>query len=324
MPLCDRGERPALGCSSWSAALSPLRRCTSRGWWLTRGGWLGLGLVLLGAVAGPAQDAAAQAASRQLEVQVNLPYAVQFGFGSYDVGGLAVNVFRVPVPHTFALGPEEDAWRLVLTGSLGYGHASFETRVFGPKVTASENFVFVLPQAELQIPLRRGWTVKPYVAVGLGRTLGGSVQPSGRLDEGFVSLYAAGINNLFEVPVQDFLLSFGTKLAGAGDAMIGQSGSEGYGTFQNGLEVRHPLGVRVKDLVPDVGVSFIHYYFFPSAKFSLPGRGPLEVSNQFEFGGSIGSTKPTTLWIFENPRLGVSYRFGDGLTGVRVHFGFPF
>jgi hypothetical protein len=30
------------------------------------------------------------------------------------------------------------------------------------------------------------------------------------------------------------------------------------------------------------------------------------------------------LWIFENARIGVSYRFGDGLTGVRVNFGFPF
>jgi hypothetical protein len=303
---------------------SCMRRNTSRGWWLECGGWLGLGLVFLGALAGAAQDAAAQMDSRQLEVQVNLSYAVQFEFGSYDVGGLSVNVFRVPVPHTFVLGPEEDAWRLVLTGYLGYGHFSFETRVFGPKITASEDLVFLLPQAELQIPLRRGWTVKPYVAAGLGGTFNASAavegQPGGQLhvDEGVIPLYAAGISNLFEVPVRDFLLSFGTKLAGAGD------GSQGYGTLQNGLEVRHPIGFRVKDLVPDVGVSFVYYYFFPSAKFSLPGKLPLEVSNQFEFGISVGAAKPATLWIFENPRIGVSYRFGDRLTGFRVNFGFPF
>jgi len=318
MQLVDRCERTALEGWCCSATSSALR------WWASRGRWLSLGLVLLGAMAGLAQDTVAQADRRTIEVQVNLPYALQFGLGSYDVGGLAGNVFRVPAPYTFALGPEEDAWRLVLTGSLGYGHLSFETRVLGPKLTASQDFVFVLPQAELQIPLRRWWTVKPYVAAGLGRTFGGSVQPAGHLDEGFVALYAAGISNLFEVPVQDFLLSFGTKLAGAGDALIGQSGSEGYGTLQNGLEVRHPIGWRVKGLMPDVGVSFLHYYFFPSAKFSLPGRGPLEVSNQFEFGVSVGSAKPARLWIFENPRIGVSYRFGDGLTGIRGTFGFPF
>jgi hypothetical protein len=94
----------------------------------------------------------------------------------------------------------------------------------------------------------------------------------------------------------------------------------GFGSY----EVRHPLGVRVKNLVPDVEVSFIHYYFFPSVKFSLPGRSPLEVSNQFEFGVSVGFAGPSKLWIFENSRIGVSYRFGDGLTDVRVNFGFPF
>jgi hypothetical protein len=322
------------GCTSlwrWfgSSAASAWWRCTSQGWWLARSRWLGLGLVWLASLAGPAQDAAAQADSRQLDVQVNIPYAVQFGLGSYDVGGLSVNVFRVPVPHTLALGPEEDAWRLVLTGYPGYGHFSFETRVFGPKITASEDFVFLLPQAELQIPLRPGWTVKPYVAAGLGWAFNGSVaiegQPGGgHVAEGFVSLYAAGVSNLFEVPVQDFLLSFGTKLAGAGAVPIGRSGSEGYGTLQNGLEVRHPLGFRVKGLVPDVGVSFVYHYFFPSAKFSLPGQLPLEVAHQFEFGVSVGAAKPATLWIFENPRIGVSYHFGDGLTGFRVTFGFPF
>jgi hypothetical protein len=79
-----------------------------------------------------------------------------------------------------------------------------------------------------------------------------------------------------------------------------------------------------KSFVPDVGASFIYYCFFPSAKFSLPGQSPLELTNQFEFGVRVGSAVPAKLWILENPRIGVSYRFGDGLTGVRVNFGFPF
>src|SRR6476646_7565598 len=221
---------------------------SARGWGLVRSGWLGLGLYLLGAFAGPAQDAAAQ-----LDVQVNLPYAVQFGFGSYDVGGLSVNVFRVPLQHTFALGPEEDAWRLVLTGYLGYGHFSFESSVFGPKVTASEDFVFALPQAELQIPIRRWWTVKPYVAAGLGRTFNGSAAVEGtqggevHVEEGFDFLYAAGIGNLFEFQLDDFFLSVGNKLAAAGDATMGQSKNThtSFGTLQNGQEVRHPIGFDV-------------------------------------------------------------------------------
>jgi hypothetical protein len=205
MRLSERCGRTSLWRWSCAAAASALWRCTSRGRCFEYCGWLGFGLVLLGSLAGPAEDAGAQEDSRKIEAQVNLPYVLQFGFGSYDVGGLSVYAFQVPVSHTFALGPEEDAWRLVLTGYPGYGHFSFETRVFGPKITASQDFAFVLPQAELQIPLRRGWTVKPYVAAGLGRTFNASAaiegQPGGQLhiDEGFIALYAVGISHLFSV-----------------------------------------------------------------------------------------------------------------------------
>lgn len=63
---------------------------------LTRGGWLGLGLVLLGAAMDPPD-----AVTQQLDVQVNLPYAVQFGFGSYDAGGLSA---RIGVGYCFGDG----------------------------------------------------------------------------------------------------------------------------------------------------------------------------------------------------------------------------
>jgi len=49
-----------------------------------------LGLALLGFVTGSTRSAGAQAGDRPLPVQVNIPYVVQFGFGSYEVGGLSV------------------------------------------------------------------------------------------------------------------------------------------------------------------------------------------------------------------------------------------
>jgi hypothetical protein len=266
--------------------------------------------------------------SRSIQIQVNLPYVVQFGFGSYRIGGLSVGAYELPVTHTFALGSGEDASRLRIAGLLGYSHAAFESHALGPEVAASEGFVFFLPTTELQIPLQPWWTVKPFVSAGLGWILTGSVtiegQPGGHLNSGSVFLYAAGIGNLFEVLAQKFHLSFGTRLEWAGDSPIGQSGSEGYGMLQNGLEVRHQIGFRVGSFVPDVGIFVIHYFFFPSAKFSLPARNPFEVFNQVELGVSVGSAVPATLWILENPRIGASYRFGNGLSGIAVNFGFPF
>jgi hypothetical protein len=93
-----------------------------------------------------------------------------------------------------------------------------------------------LPHAELLIPLGRGWTVKPFVAVGLGRAFNGSRAIEGQsgedLEDRFLSLYAAGISNLFEVKVQDFLLSLGTKLAGAGTSRSDSPVAKAMGRFR--------------------------------------------------------------------------------------------
>jgi hypothetical protein len=57
MTLCERCGRTSLWRWSDAAAALALWRHTSRGWRLGCGGWLGL--VWLGSLAGPAQDAAA-------------------------------------------------------------------------------------------------------------------------------------------------------------------------------------------------------------------------------------------------------------------------
>jgi hypothetical protein len=72
-------------------------------------------------------------------------------------------------------------------------------------------------------------------------------QPGQDLDDRLICLYPAGVSNLFEVRVESFLFSFGTKLAAAIDVPIERSGTEGYGTMQNGVEVRHPHASLLRD-----------------------------------------------------------------------------
>ena len=272
----------------------------------------------------------AQADAQVVEAQVNTPYVVQYGFGSYEVGGLDTTTYRIPIPYTFDLGCEcgPDSWKLQFTGYLGYSHADFETNLLGPKVTASQEYIFMLPQLELLIPLLKGWTLKPYVAAGGGYAFNGHVKQDGgreqKLQDGWDFLYAAGLGSLYVLPLGEFTASYGAKVGWAEAIPVGGGVGQGLGALENGLEVRHPIGIKVNGRELDLGGSFIHYYFFPGAEFSLPGEKPLVVHNQFEFGTSVGFAKPTKLWIFENPYIGVSYRFGDGLEGFRVNFGFPF
>jgi hypothetical protein len=263
-----------------------------------------------------------------IEAQVNVPYVVQFGFGSYSVGGITTNTYRIPLTHTFAPGVEQDDWRLKLTVYLGYTHVDFETPLLGPKLSASQEYAFVLPQVELLIPLQPGWLLKPYVSLGSGYGFNGTIQLEGyrreSLADGFDILYATGVGTLYELELQSFNVSLGSRLGWAGEILVDGGKDQGFGTFQAGLEIRHPLGISLAGKQIDLAGSFIYYYFFPAAEFSMPGERPLKVSNQYEFGATLGMAKPSKVWIFENPQIGASYRFGDGMTGFRLNLGFPF
>ncbi len=285
-------------------------------------------LACLAFLAPPAPLSAAEPPEIRIEAQVNLPYVVQFGFGSYSVGGMTTNTYRIPLSHTFKLGEQQDDWRLKLTAYLGYSHFDFETGLLGPKLSASQEYLFVLPQAELLIPLQPGWQLKPYLSAGSGYGFNGSVRLEGYwsepLDDGFDILYAGGVSTLYELQLQHFDASLGSRLGWAGELPVGGGNGQGFGTFQTGLEVRHPLGISLAGKQFDLAGSFIYYYFFPAAEFTMPGQQRLKVSNQYEFGTTIGMVKPSKLWIFEDLRIGVSYRFGDAMTGFRLNMGFPF
>lgn len=275
-----------------------------------------------------ATESTLRASDLVIEAQVNVPYVVLFGFGTYDVGGLSVDSYRLPISRSFALAAGNDPLRLKLTGYIGYSHADFETFLLGPKLTASQDYIFVLPQAELQIPLLQNWVIKPYLAAGAGCAFNGSSRlaglPEQQVRDGYDFIYSAGVSSLYELDLEGFTLSFGTRMGWAEDVQLGEGQDQGYATIQAGAEVRHPLGITILGHRLDLAGSFIYYYFFPAAQFTIPGRHALELSNQYEFGTTIGFAEPTELWVLDNPRIGMSYRFGDGLTGFRVNLGFPF
>ena len=101
----------------------------------------------------------------------------------------------------------------------------------------------------------------------------------------------------FEFQLQDYFVSVGTRLAGAGDA--GQSVSTNYGTLQNGLEVRRPLGFTVKDVQPDVGVSFILLLFLPVGEVLASRLKATRGLQSVRVRDRRGPPKPITLWILE-------------------------
>lgn len=268
------------------------------------------------------------AAPVKIDAWVNVPYAIQYGFGSYSIGGITTSTYRVPITGCFPVGADEDNLSLKFTGYLGYTHVGFETYLLGPKLEIQQDYVFLLPQLELLIPLESGLVVKPYVALGGGYAFNGQAR-FGTLSvsskDSYDMLYSGGIGVHYERHVDQYLIQMGSKFGWAGEQdYSANSSDQNFGTLQSGLEVRHPSGVRLWGRELDLAGSFIYYRFFPAAEFSMQTEEPLKVENQYEFGLTLGMTKPNKLWFLTDPRIGASYRFGDGMTGFRLNLGFPF
>lgn len=292
----------------------------------TRHLWASLALAIFAAFTVP--EAAAQDKLPGIEAQVNSPFVIQYGFGSYNIGGISSSTYRLPIVHSFALGEGDGDWTLRLTSYLGYNYSSFETNLLGPKLIAEQDYIFVLPQVELLIPLGHGWTLKPYVSAGGGYAFNGSAKLEGyseeSIDDSWDVLYGAGLGILYEQPFASGTFQVGSKVGWAADVSFDGGEDQGYSTVQTGLEVRHPIGLTFWGKKIDLAGSFIHYHFLPAAEFTMITKRPLKISNQYEFGSTIGMAKPGKLWFLTDPRIGVSYRFGDGMDGFRLNLGFPF
>jgi hypothetical protein len=256
------------------------------------------------------------------EVTVNYVYAAQLGIGGYEVGGLDVRVFTLPLSKTFDLdrddtpGDSERPWRLKVRAPINLGVYEFSaTDTDGSTVSDDLKTLAVIPGVEVQIPMAPRWTLKPFVDAGIGRGL----ESDGR----FAYIYTVGAKSVYEHPVGDYTLMLGNGLIYAGNAAFGHD-VEDYSVIETGLGVRRPVGFDISGFEPDLDVYGIYYYYPKALQFPRFREAPLQVKNQVEIAMSVGSAEPFELGPFIDPRIGISYIFGDGLEVLRINFGFPF
>jgi hypothetical protein len=279
------------------------------------------GLAVLAAIVPVA--AHAQLDEDNTEVTVNYVYATQLGIGGYEVGGLNVQVFTLPLSHTFdldrddmLLGDGERAWRLQVSAPVNLGVYEFSaTDTDGSNVSDELNTLSVIPGAELQIPMNRNWTLKPFVNAGLGRGLKSDAQTA--------FIYTVGVRSVVEQPLGDYTLMVGNGLIYAGNKVSGGA-SEDYSVIETGLGIRRATGFEMWGIEPELGLYGIYYYYPKPLEFLRYRQSPLRVRNQFEIAMSLGAAEPFEIGPFVDPRIGLSYIVGDDLEVVRINFGFPF
>jgi len=281
-----------------------------------RAAWVWLVVLSLGPRTVPAATPAPPSPNRT--VNLNYVYAADLGFGGYSLSGLNAEVYTLPLEYTFHDVPR-DGLALRALAPIQVGLYSLDvTDTDGTHYSLRQQSVALLPGLEVEIPVGSHTVVKPFGQFGVGHTF--------HLDSGSPNgyIYLAGVRAITQWQLSGTTISLGNAAIFAGDAPIGSGFSEHYISLQVGTEARRPLGIRIGSLTPDLGVYAVYYNYPVALVFSRFLQPDLRISNQGELGFSVGSATPLRLFGLTDPRIGVGYIFGGGLTVLHVNFGFQF
>jgi hypothetical protein len=272
-------------------------------------------LLLVGLVGWfPGPPARAQVEGNDYGERLNYAFASQLGSGVYDVSGRLVQIYRVPVD--IPVRDTEDrapGIRVSLPVCLGlYDLDPQDVDQTGmPEDVSTVSFV---PGVHLEYPVLRNWSLTPFVELGAAWDTH---------DSGDAYVYTVGVDSLATFQARGLEILLGNHLVYVGEHSPGSEYDEDFVTLETGCELRRPLARSVKGHGLNWGPYVMSYLYLEPTKVWLKEK-PLEVGSQYEVGITFGPRERVDLWRFEAPRIGLGYRFGDGVSAMRLVLGAAF
>ena len=248
---------------------------------------------------------------------LNYSFAVWVGSGIYKVTGSDKRfaVLRAPFSYTFRKA-QYDKERYL--DRLGF-------KLLFPAVVALQeetdtNFTFgaaaLVPGLEVQIPVNKYWTLKPFGQFGAGKdSAGGDVK----------YIYGGGARSLISFPWKKFKLGIGNSLILAEDRNAATDEKSGFSMWEAGLDVAHPIGLNLFNRDLDLGAFFVFSKFFNDVDFQEDDGDTERVNRMYTVGLTLGVAEPVSIMGFKASRVGMHYRGGNsGFRGIGFNMGFPF
>ncbi|MFQ5935546.1 MAG: hypothetical protein ACE5LB_03955 [Acidiferrobacterales bacterium] len=257
---------------------------------------------------------AAPAAAQDDEEFVNWAFATWIGTGVYRVEDRRLTIFRIPIAVPLP-ALKDGKWKVKLLLPITLGVTEFDFDIDNPQLPDRvEGFTFI-PGAEVAVPMRDNWTLKPFAQIGFGKLFGGG-DPA--------LIYGAGLKSLASWPWRRYTFSFGARVMGAGQDV--DDNNKGFALFEVGLDTRLPGQIKIRGHGYDFSVFAIFTRFSDDVDFvAPPGEQPVELKRMTHVGFTIGPKEPFAIWRFDIPRVGLGYMHGDaGFNGIRFNAGFAF
>jgi hypothetical protein len=247
----------------------------------------------------------------------NYSFAVWLGSGAYKVESAdkRIAVLRAPFAYTLRDAQYDKA---AFLDKLGF-------RLLLPAVVAVEDetdsdFTFgtaaFVPGLEVQIPINKYWTLKPFGQFGVGKdTAGGDLQ----------YIYGGGARSLVSFPWKKFNFGIGNSIILAEDNNSTSNETSGFSMLEAGLDVSHPIGLSFRNRALDAGIFFVARRFFNRVDFLEDGGETENVNRIYTIGLTLSARESVSIWKIEFDRVGIDYTWGNaGLRGIGFNLGFPF
>jgi hypothetical protein len=253
----------------------------------------------------------ARATDRETEFNpFNFAYATYIGSGFYSNGSRSIFVIHIPL--SFRLRPDDARYfglRLTAIPTFGFYdwtredmlEFDFPDRLGTASVTAG---------LEFRVPVLSNWRLDPFIDYGVGR--------DSEFDQA-AYIFGSGIRSRAAWPwKQRNMLLWNEWLYASNFGE--QYDADDFSRFQSIFEVRVPGGFAVGGHAIDFGPFLQNELFFNRVVVKNADGEPFEIRVRNEIGVTFGTAEPSRLWRIPIPRVGVSYRFGDGNEQIRVLF----
>lgn len=268
-------------------------------------------LLLAAALPVPAQEEPEEPGPDEL----HYAFATYLGSGIYQVEtDVIVQVYRIPFEFGI-LKDEERRWGMRLQVPITFGFYNLKLEdVVVTELADRMATVSVVPSLRFPVRVTPKWTLTPFADVGFATDL----------EEHRESwLFGGGMTAKAVYPMADYELRPGFRFLWAHRVADDLLYGEELVKLESGLDVRVPLWFTIRGQPADFGVFFKNHSYFNELEFLRPEMGPIDVTTQWEFGVTLGTRTPLKFFGFKLPPVGMSCRFGDGVTAVRILFGDP-
>jgi hypothetical protein len=252
--------------------------------------------------------------TRSEQAVIDFGFATQLGSGVYTMSGRTLQVYRLPFAYEFDHAAEARV-RASLTLPVTLGFIDFKpVDVVDTGLPQSLDSMSFVPGLTLEVLLSTRWRIEPFVEAGIARD---------RTSDFDQRIYAAGLRSFYDIH------DAGTAWQVYGEALyttIEQKSldrSDDFTRLRLGTTARRAFDVAGQGRRAD----YLIYGFvdvFPDLPESALNGEDGSGDPQFELGVTLGTTEPVRVLGIALPRVGLGYRFGNGLSAYRLVFGGPF